>query len=595
MTGSDSNVWLSRRTARMGRRGLIRGGLLTGAGLAGTALVGCGSTPRPAAGTPQASPAAGGTGPAAAPGRPGVPVVKGTIKDGGTWTEPITATSSTQDMHTTNTSFWQTISEGPLIADPYTGEPQANLIEKWEVPDSTHIVFHVAKGTKLHNVAPWNGREFDAEDLAFNMNRTVGSTAAAEGIPKGAFLHADWFTAMDKIEVVDKYTARVTLKAPSSAFLINMVDHRNMMMPKGVVEVGFKDPMKLAGLSAFQLTEFVPGVREVYTRFQGYRRPGQPHIDKIINTVTADRGAQIAGFISKQFSILTAASQQDIKTVQTARPDVLLYKGIGISWHHFRPNFKYGAFGDFRVRKAMQLAANYQEIGDGYYGSGWGYLMGLHSYFPESWNEEKVKTLPGYNPATKAKDREDAVKMMSAAGHDKGDGITFEMLTSPGWSFSDATKENALRFQSQMQQLWPNVKITIKTSPDVASFAKAQADKSIQAVSYAIGAQRDIGSEAYSNFHSKGVRNYGSFENKEADAMIEKALVTLDAKERAAIFQGPGGFMEKFFNEWMPMITFNLFPSTTLIQPNVQGYDQFVGPWASGRSSALRGSLGFVS
>ena len=592
MTAQDSNVWTSGRLARVSRRGLLRGGAVMGAGL-GAALMGCRSATPATPSAPAQAPQPAGA--AAAPGRPGVPVVKGTIKPGGTWTSSVSATSSTQDMHTTNTSFWQIISEGPMIADPYTGNPTANLVEKWEVPDSTHIVMHLAKGIKIHDKPPWNGREFDAEDLVFNIDRTIGNTAAAEGISKAAFLHSDWFTALSKVEAVDKYTVKITLKTPSSAFIYGFVDHRNMMMPKGVVEVGFKDPMKLAGVSAFQLTEFVPGVREVYSRFQNYRRPGQPYLDKILHTVTADRGADLAGFISKQFSAFSAGTEQDLKTVLTARPDALHYKGIGISWYHIRPNLKFGPFGDFRVRKAMQLGINYQEIGDGYHGSGWDYLMGLHSSYPESWSSEKVKTLPGHNPNTKAKDREDAAKLMAAAGHDKGDGVAFELLTSPGWSFSDATKENALRFQSQMVALFPNIKITIKTSADVASYAKANADKNIQAVSYAIGGQRDIGSEAYSLYHSKGVRNYGSFENKEADAMIEKALVTLDAEERKQIFQGKGGFMEKYFDEWMPMFMLIVYPSNTLLQPNIQGYDQLVGPWSSGRGSALRGSLGFVS
>ncbi|MFA7249717.1 MAG: ABC transporter substrate-binding protein [Dehalococcoidia bacterium] len=566
---------------------------MTGLGLTGAALVGCGATPKPAA-PGQATPAAG-TPSTAATGRAGVPVVKGTIKEGGTYTASITATSSTQDMHTTNTSFWQTISEGPMIADAYTGQPQANLVEKWEVPDSTHIVFHVRKGMKVHNKPPWNGREFDAEDLAFNMDRTVGNTAAAEGIPKAAFLHSDWFTGIDKLEAVDKHTMRASLRAPSSAFLTNMVDHRNMMMPKGVVEVGFKDPLKLAGLSAFVLDEFVPGVREVYVKNKEYWKPGQPHFDKIVNTVTADRGADLAGFISKQFATFSAGSEQDVQTVLKARPDALLYKTIGISWYHLRPHFKHGSFGDFRVRKAMQLAIDYKEIGDGYHGSGWAYVMGLHSSFPESWSDEKVRTLPGYNPATKAKDREEAVKLMTAAGHEKGEGITFDLLTSPGWSFSDATKENALRFQSQMVSLWPNMKIAVKTATDVASFAKAQAEKNIQMVSYAIGGQRDISSEAYSNYHTKGVRNAGAFSNPQADAMIEKALITLDLNERKEIFAGKDGFLEKFFNEWQAMFMLSVYPSNTLVQPNIQGYDQLVGPWASGRASALRGALGYVS
>ena len=595
MNQKRSTIW--NRRAMISRRQVIAQGVSVGAGLSGAALIGCASNVKspPSAGSsaPPKDGAPSGARPSGA--RPGAPVVQGTIKPGGTFTDSINATSSAHDMAVINSSVWQWITEGPMIADPYTGGPTANLVEKWEVPDPTHVVMRVRQGVKSHNKPPWNGREFTAEDLVFNLERYSGATAAAEGIPRGAFVQADRFSAMDRAEAVDKYTVRITMKQPSSGFLINMSDHRTMMMPKGVVEVGFKDPMKLAGFGPYQMTEFAPGVREVYSRFDEHWR-GKPNFDKWVNTVTDGRAVPLAGFISKQFSRLTSVSATELKTVEGARPDALKYESLGISWSHIRPNVTFGAFTDFRVRKAMQLATNYQEIGDGFYGGGWGYVTGLHSYFQESWSEEKVKTLPGYNPATKAKDRDDAVKMMAAAGHANGDGVAFELLTSPGWSFSPDIKENALRFQAQMQQVWRNMKINIVVAVDLATFAKAQAEKNIQCVSYMIGGQRDISSDAYANYHTKGARNAGSFSNPESDAMIEKALQTVDLNERKQIFQGDGGWLDKYFNQWMPMIMLHLPPGRSLLQPNIKNFEQTAdGPWAAGREMAFRGQLGSVS
>ena len=582
----------SDRTAdlaqRMSRRGLLRGSAVIGTGLAAAALVGCSGTskkPSVTTGLPQATPTGTST-PAA--GRTGVPVVKGAPKNGGTWTESVAETSPQQDMNTaTNQSIWQQISERALAMDPWEGTVQPNIVEKWESPDSTHFILHVRKGVKIHNKPPWNGREFDAEDLAYNMNRMVGNTAQAEGLPKGAFPRADSLPGLRTAEAVDKYTVRVTLDKPSFAFLTGLAEYRNVLMPKGIVEVGFKDPVKFAGVGAFQLVEFQPGIRESYTKFDGYYRSGEPHFDKFVRQVVPDRAARLAGFISKQFTTFPSPNLQDEKTAKTARPDALVYSVPGSNWHNLRFNMKLATFTDFRVRKAFQLAVDYQEIGDGYYGPGWAYMMAFHPNYREAWPEGRVKTLPGYDPSAKAKDREEAQKLLAAAGRTNGDGIAFDLMLPSGSPSSDAFKENSLRFQAQMHKLFTGMKITIKPTSDFASFAKLQSDKNFQMVAYSIVAIPDIAQEAYSQYHSKGSRNYGAFENAEADALIEKAQTELNPEARKQIFQT---FQEKYQSQWQSMIQLYIPPSKSILQPNIAGYDKVVGPWGNGGPAERIGS-----
>ena len=591
MPVSSSTDSTARASRLIGRRGLLRSGAVIGAGLAGAALIGCSApTAKPggsatASATAQAPQAAGGTG---ATARAGAPVVKGTPKNGGTWTESVAETSPQQDMNTaTNQSIWQQMSERALAMDPWTAAVKPNIVEKWEAPDTTHFILHVRKGVKIHNKPPWNGREFDAEDLAFNMNRMVGNTAQAEGLPRTAFPRQDSLPGMKTADVVDKYTVRITLDKPSFAFLTGLAEYRNVLMPKGIVEVGFKDPGKFAGVGAFQLVEFQPGVRESSTKFEGYYRAGEPHFDKFVRVVVPDRAARLAGFLSKQFNIFPSPTLQDEKTVTASRPDTLVYSVPGSNWHNLRFNMKSGPFIDFRVRKALQLAVDYPEIADGYYGPGSASMMAFHPNYPEAWSEEKVRALPGYNPSTKAKDREEAQKLLAAAGRPNGDGLAFDLMLPSGSPSSDAFKANSLRFQAQMQKLFTGMKVTLKPSVDFASFAKLQSDKNFQMVAYSIVAIPDIAQEAYSQYHSKGSRNYGAFENAQADALIEKAQVELTIEGRKQIFQT---FQEKYQSEWQSMIQLYIPPSKALLQPNIAGYDQVVGPWGNGGAAERIGS-----
>ena len=107
-------------------------------------------------------------------------------------------------------------------------------------------------------------------------------------------------------------------------------------------------------------------------------------------------------------------------------------------------------------------------------------------------------------------------------------------------------------------------------------------------ITFSSVSQPAAASEAYSLYHSKGGRNYGSFENAEADALLEKALVEVDPKALKEIFNT---FQEKCMTAWMPMFGLHVEQKKTVIQPNVGGYDKVVGPWAQGLNSHRIGAL----
>src|SRR5206468_1229172 len=95
---------------------------------------------------------------------------------------------------------------------------------------------------------------------------------------------------------------------------------------------------------------------------------------------------------------------------------------------HLRPSMSYQPFQDIRVRKGIAESIDYADIGNGAYGSGWGYQAALNPGFPEAWKPDKVRSLPGYNPDTKTQDRADGAKLLAAAGFPGGKGIEFEGL-----------------------------------------------------------------------------------------------------------------------------------------------------------------------
>ena len=585
MTLSDPRQYGTPARQMISRRRAMRGALVTVGGLAGAAFVGCSSSApaTPAAPATSSAPATTSSGPAEpVPTYPsfGVPVVTGTPKDGGNFVRAENGTSPEQDMYIANSqSIWKYMSEMALHQDPWTGALAANLIESWEAPDKNTYLLKLREGIKVHNKPPWNGREYVAEDLAFHMNRNAGNTAEAEGISKARFQRSSTFTHMKSLEVVDKYTVKVNMSQPSSAFLKGLAFYKSPVMPQGVLEVGFKDPVALAGVGAFQLTEFQTGIREVYTKFPEYYRPGEPHFDKFVFNVIPDRAAEMAAFITKQLSYIPARTPEDKLTIDSSYPDALFYSTPGNLWPHFRMNLKLDSFKDFRVRKALQLAANYEAIGNGYYGNGWTYTQAICSAFPEAWSSDTVKSKDGFNPATKEQDIAEAAKLLASAGYENGAGLSFEIMTPSQYSSQDALRSNSLRFQDQMRQAFTGMEVIVRPSGDFPSFNRAQSDRTFQMTSYNASSLPDIGGEVFDHYHSKGGRNFGTFENAEADSLIEKMGMETDSD---ALTELASTFQEKYQKEWVAVLNLFIVPQESYLQPNIGGRDKLVGPWSNG-------------
>ncbi len=585
---AEQGYW-NRFNPRLTRRRMLGASSAMGLGLAAASLIGCSSskssTAAPKAASNAPLPAGATEGASAKITHPNVPVVSGAPKNGGTLTLATTETYTEHDAHTAvSNSEWTTIGERGLEMDEWTGKIRGNIIESWEVSDPTHLVLKVRKGIKIQNKPPWNGREFNAEDAVFNLERTAGFTAAAEKLPLANFQRASALVGMTKAEATDNYTVRVTMAAPTSTFFNGMTEIRSIWMPKGIVEVGFKDNQKFGGISAWQVSpEDKPGVQNVFQKNPDYWRKDQPHFDKFVMIQMPDHATQLAAFISKQVAIMASPTAQDQKTIAASRPDALYYQFLNVNYMYFRPSMKVAFFQDFRVRKALSLAIDYKELGNGYYGDGggWGYLASLHPGFPEAWSEDKVKTLPGFNPTTKDKDVAEANKLMAAAGFDKGAGISIDLLNK----VKADDRENSVRFQGQMQKVFPAMKMALKQDPDSATFDKHQNGNDFQMISNDSTMFPDAALEAYAHFHSKGSRNYGGFSDKDLDSTVEKAIAELDFEKRKAILDT---FQQKYLDAWMPNLILYAVPSKYFIQPNIGGFDAIVGPWSAGRATQYK-------
>src|SRR5712691_4474341 len=265
-----------RPVRRMSRRSLLHAGLAAGATLALWPLA------RP----PALSGAAAGQ-----PRRGGLLRVRG-------WDPPhfdphLTINNFT---HTTLSFVYSRLVRhkvGPEV-QPGTFPVESDLAESWEALDDTTYIFHLRQGVKWHNKPPVNGRELVAEDVKFTFERFLTEKAN----PLRYILEA-----VDKVEVVDRYTVKFLLHEPF-VWLIDVLANPvgTWIIPREVVEQfgDLKKPESAIGTGPFLLERYEPNVKTVFKRNPDYFLSGLPWVDGVEWVVVNDPSAALAMYRSGQ-------------------------------------------------------------------------------------------------------------------------------------------------------------------------------------------------------------------------------------------------------------------------------------------------------
>jgi peptide/nickel transport system substrate-binding protein len=240
----------------------------------------------------------------------------------------------------------------------FTIEP--DLAERWEEPDDTTVVFHLRRGVRWHNTPPVNGRELTAEDVKFTFDRFLGEKANP---------HRFAFDALDRVEVVDRYTVRFRLKEPF-VWLLHMLASpwASWIIAREVIDKygDLKRPEAAIGTGPFLLVRYEPNVKTVFRRHPDYFRSGQPYVDGVDWLVMEDEAAQLAAYRTGQIECgpwhWWAVRQQDLAGVKKTHPqlvyqDFLSNVTTGIYMRTDKPPFN-----DVRVRRAISHAVDRQAI-----------------------------------------------------------------------------------------------------------------------------------------------------------------------------------------------------------------------------------------
>ncbi len=338
-------------------------------------------------------------------------------------------------------SFWGWSMYDPLLSWDQKGTYVGVVAESWSIsPDGNTWTFKIRKGIKF-----WNGDPLTAADVKFSVDR-FGSTESTN--PWSRYLSEAYNKKSSAVK--DEYTFEFVTNKPEPSLVIPFAWTR--ILPKAYFEkVGQaafrKAPM---GSGPWKFVSHVPKTSftmEANTDYWDKTRV--PGFKTLLNLMVPEESTQVNMLKNNEIDLIgvsmdniVALQKAGFKTQEFGLPVVGNYNFQG-TW---LPTA--GAAGDIRVRRAMSLALNREEIAQGYYkgnavpGGGW--FMHPGSY---GWSDE-MKPDP-YDPAM-------ARLLLDQAGYpakfgEKGRIINIYASPGPG-----------VEFITLLQSYWKKVGIEVK-------------------------------------------------------------------------------------------------------------------------------------
>jgi peptide/nickel transport system substrate-binding protein len=316
---------------------------------------------------------------------------------------------------------------GPEQKSPTDFSILPDLAEKWTVSkDGKVYTFNLRKGVHFHNKPPVNGRELVAEDVKYSLERFMA---------KSGF--RDRFEPVTAIDVVDRYTVRITLKEPYAPFLNHLANPSFCAILPREVETRFKDfnqPEAVIGTGPFVLKSYEKGVRVVFERNPTYYMKGLPYLDGVTIDITPDAAARLAVLRAGKAElphIWGWISPEEARSLKQTNPEMSItpYKVIGQGFIYMRTDQP--PFNDVRVRRAVSLAIDRKSwneallFGEGCVDAG-PVPCALTDWKLDAAKIDpaKAKYLVGYDPA-------EAKKLLAEAGYPKG--FTMPIYHWPGY------------------------------------------------------------------------------------------------------------------------------------------------------------------
>jgi peptide/nickel transport system substrate-binding protein len=224
-------------------------------------------------------------------------------------------------------------------------EVSPSLAESWEPnADATQWVFKLRQGVQFHN-----GKEMDAEDVVYSINRHrgEGSTSGAQG----------YLQPISEIRASDKHEVTFDLNQATADLPYVVSDYHLVIMPKDA------DPTAAIGTGGYIIDAFEPGVRTFAKRNPNYWKPDRAHVDTVEQLAINDLTARTSALQTGQVHFVNRLDPKTVGLLERA-PGLKVYDVPGAGHYTFPMRCDTAPYDNNDVRLALKYAIDREQIVD---------------------------------------------------------------------------------------------------------------------------------------------------------------------------------------------------------------------------------------
>jgi peptide/nickel transport system substrate-binding protein len=428
-------------------------------------------------------------------------------------------------------------------------DPARGLSEGVESPDEVTLVFSTKQGVKWQNLDPVNGRTFTAEDVQFTYD--------VFGTEDTSVLQT-YLADVERIEVPDANTLKITLKGPNADFMFNMSSPYLPIVPREIHDRDGDFRTAAVGTGPFQIKNWARDSRILfeanpdYTVNQGLNGEKLPYLDAVDIAIQPDAAAASAAFRTGQYlsSYSARPNLAEWPGIFENQPELLAQRTVTrgtASFGFWHLNEK--PFDDVRVRRALWLAYNFPlqrvtyspEGGDTVFDWMYWYFMDFDR--PRT-QEEAGKYF--------ASDPKQAKQLMEAAG--LGDGFKVKL--------QNHNVTNLRRGIELAQQFWKedlNIDADIEFLDYTAGWAQTSA-KSWDGIFFgSVNLGYSIDELTRQHVHSESTRNYIDLVDPTLDDWATKQKEEFDYQERQVLAKSIADrYSDQAYSIWHPSAAYGM-------------------------------------
>lgn len=388
--------------------------------------------------------------------------------------------------------------------DETTGELIPGIATSWELVDSLTWKFTFRDDIKFHN-----GELLTFEDIKFSFDRIDAGTRKD-------------ISYIDSLEQVDDTTFLVHLNEPFITFPVELTGTAFCIVSKDSTDDN------VIGCGAYKLTDYMSGDHFTYERFDDYFK-GTPKTQKLTFRIIPEDASRVIALETGEVDIIEEVAINDRARI-AENSDLVLQESVMNSIEWIALNCKEGPTADVRVRQALAMATNKEEVIAGAY-SGKGAVA--HSILG-SVMQNLIDVDFDYNV-------EEAKELLTEAGYP--DGFTISLLCS-------GNREQMVAQVIQSQ--WKKIGVTVDIQPlDSTTRNDRYKQHNFEASLYSSNASNDepleFLEEAATEF---GAGNRVDYSNARYDQLYSVITSTLEQPTRGDAIEE----MQQIIGEESPFI-----------------------------------------